>query len=315
MNKISNSIKHLPKISKYQAWLISTRPKTLVASFAVFALSLIFASTYSSFQFNPLLIIAIIMVCFSLQIVCNLVNDYFDFIQGVDNNHRKGPKRMLQQGILNLQEMKNGIVFTYSLTIILLIYLTYLGGTFIGIIGILSLLASYFYTGGGKLSYGYSGLGDIFAFLFFGPIATFSITFLLLNNQFLWESIWIGFTPGCFSLALITVNNLRDKNNDLIKGKKTTSVLFGATFSKIQYIISIIIAISLPIFLSIQKNNFLILLTLIAIIPSIQALKIILLQKGEPLNQALALTAKSFLIHSLLFIFTWNKNYLFIFFN
>ena len=75
------------------------------------------------------------------------------------------------------------------------------GGYPILLIGILSIISGYAYTGG-PYPLGYNGWGDIFVFIFFGPIAVCGTFFLQLGYVSI-ESIISGIVMGCLSVTLL----------------------------------------------------------------------------------------------------------------
>ncbi|MCH7599134.1 MAG: 1,4-dihydroxy-2-naphthoate octaprenyltransferase, partial [Myxococcales bacterium] len=95
---------------------------------------------------------------------------------------------------------------------------------------------------------GIVGLADIAVLLFFGPVAvggTFYVQALDINSVV----ILAGLSPGLFSVAILTVNNLRDIETDRAAGKKTLAVRFGEFFARIEYVTAIIVATLIPILL------------------------------------------------------------------
>ena len=77
-------------------------------------------------------------------------------------------------------------------------------------IGIASIASGILYTGGPK-PLGYMGLGDVFVFVFFGPVAvagTEYVQSLTLSNN----ALLLGAACGLLSTAILVVNNLRDRN-------------------------------------------------------------------------------------------------------
>ena len=81
------------------------------------------------------------------------------------------------------------------------------------VLGAAAIWAAMHYTLG-KNPYGYRGLGDLFVFLFFG-IATVCGGYFLCAHEF---PSWIILLPaaaiGCFSVAVLNVNNIRDMQTD-----------------------------------------------------------------------------------------------------
>jgi len=79
------------------------------------------------------------------------------------------------------------------------------------------------------------GLGDIFVFIFFGPVAVAGTHYL---NTLEWSMLAAvsGLGPGLISVALLTVNNLRDIDEDRVAGKMTLPARFGRRFARLEYL-------------------------------------------------------------------------------
>ena len=116
-----------------------------------------------------------------------------------------------------------------------------------------------------------------------------------------------GIAPGLFSVAILTVNNLRDINNDRRSGKRTLVVKLGEKFGRLQYIFSIAIAGMAPIILIVLSDGHgwaaIASFALLLAIPVIRT--IYREEPGVVYNQALAQTGKALFIFSLLFSLGW----------
>src|SRR5690606_33118379 len=128
-----------------------------------------------------------------LQVLSNFANDYGDFLKGTDNDQRLGNTRALQGGQISTQAMFKMIAVFVVLCIISglgLIYVAASGNinlSFIAffLLGLAAIAAAIKYTVG-KSAYGYSGLGDVFVFLFFGPVAVLGVYMLHHNITWNW---------------------------------------------------------------------------------------------------------------------------------
>ena len=169
-----------------------------------------------------------------IQIGTNFANDVYDFINGADNDDRVGPTRAVQANLISVNVMKYLTIIAFSLSIICGLPLVIKGGYPILLIGILSIISGYAYTGG-PYPLGYNGWGDIFVFIFFGPIAVCGTFFLQLGYVSI-ESIISGIVMGCLSVTLLCINNIRDVDTDRNVGKRTIAVRFGVMFVKYLFI-------------------------------------------------------------------------------
>ncbi len=286
-------------MNKITVWIKSARPKTLWASISPVMLGLALAYSIGSFQ-----IFAAFATLFSaifIQIGTNYANDYFDFKKGVDNEKRVGFERATQSGLVTPKEMLCGTIIAFAIAILFGFYLILCGGLPILIIGIISIICGVLYTAG-PFPLGYIGLGEVFVFIFFGPVAVCG-TYYIQTHNFTLESSLAGFAPGFISIAILTVNNYRDYDNDKESGKKTLIVRFGKLFGQIEYIFVLVLAFLIPIIYYIYfKQNSWLFLSLVGLMFCIYPIKSILYEKNLiNLNKTLADTGKILLIHTLCF--------------
>jgi 1,4-dihydroxy-2-naphthoate octaprenyltransferase len=92
-------------------------------------------------------------------------------------------------------------------------------------LGIGSIAAAIKYTVGNN-PYGYRGLGDLFVFLFFGPVGVIG-TYFLMSGELALHTLLPATTIGLYSAAVLNLNNLRDHENDRAMSKKTLVVMMG----------------------------------------------------------------------------------------
>ena len=124
-------------------------------------------------------------------------------------------------------------------------YLAWIGGMPILIIGLVSLVCAVAYTGG-PFPLAYHGLGDLFVFVFFGLIAVAGTAYLQLGI-FPAEAWLAGAGVGALSTAILVVNNLRDRPTDEKVGKRTMAVRLGDRGSKLQYLLLVALAAIVPL--------------------------------------------------------------------
>ena len=289
--------------SKARIWLTATRPKTLSAAVAPVIIGASLA--YSDNLMHVPSALAALAGALLIQIGTNYANDYYDYKRGADTESRLGPVRATQSGLVTPGEMKWAFIIVFALAFFAGIYLIWRGGAPVLAIGIASILFGIAYTGG-PYPLGYHGFGDIAVFVFFGPVAvggTYYVQTLDINRLV----ILAGIAPGLLSLAILTVNNLRDLDTDRQAGKKTTAVRFGRSYTKFQYLTAIVAACLMPVALYVISDVHFYstgtILVLIIAIPSI--LKIFRNVHGEALNKVLADTGKILILFSLVFSAGW----------
>ena len=288
--------------SFFKSVFIAIRPKTLSASIAPVLVGS--AIAFNSSQFNLRIFFLTIFSAIFIQIGTNFANDVYDFINGADNDERVGPTRAVQANLISVNVMKYLTIIAFSLSIICGLPLVIKGGYPILLIGILSIISGYAYTGG-PYPLGYNGWGDIFVFIFFGPIAVCGTFFLQLGYVSI-ESIVSGIIMGCLSVTLLCINNIRDVDTDRNVGKRTIAVRFGVMFVKYLFISLFLICYLLLGYLSfnlnyINKNVYFLLL--IITLPLCLKLNFDIFKlKLYSLNRLLSNVSVFIIVFSLLFI-------------
>ena len=231
---------------KTRAWISALRLRTLPLALASIGMGSFLAAADNVFKLNVLVWAALTTVF--LQILSNLANDYGDSVNGADSEHRVGPTRAVQSGIISLAEMKIGIIIFVLLSLvsgIILLSETVGIGTklfywFMGF-GVLSIVAAYTYTAG-KRPYGYAGLGDIMVLIFFGILGVGG-SYFLYALQINYQVILPAIAMGALATGVLNINNIRDIDSDIKAGKNTIPVRFGKKKAIIYHWTLIIVAI------------------------------------------------------------------------
>ena len=284
-------------------WLMAARPKTLWAGVSPVMIGVAMAIEAGKFHLASASLCLLGAV--SIQVGTNFANDYYDFVKGADTDHRKGPTRATQAGLIRPENMKRAFVAAMMIVALLGFILFFRAGWPVLLIAALSIISGILYTGG-PYPYGYRGLGEVFVFIFFGLVAvggTYFVQALTINTNV----IIAGVAPGLLSAAILAVNNLRDVDEDRSTGKRTLAVVFGATFAKCEYTFFILVASTIPIILFYRTHNhtfsLLSCLVLVLAVPSIK--KVSIGSEGTVLNQVLATTGKHLFFYSAIFSIGW----------
>lgn len=286
------------KMSIFKIWYLAIRPKTLPAAAGPVMIGTGLALGDRVFQPGPA--IAALLVALLLQIGSNLANDVFDFKKGTDTEERTGPLRVTQAGLLKPGQVMAGMITVFVLSGLVGVYLVYLGGWPILLVGILAILSAIAYTAG-PYPLGYHGVAEFFVFAFFGPVAVCGTYYLQAGfiSELAW---WASIAPGLFITAILVVNNLRDMEQDRKAGKKSLAVRFGVRFTQYQYVFLVSFPYLLPGMMWIMGiAPFPVLLSWLSIPLVIPRIRDVFTKKGSPLNATLAGTAKFGLVYSILF--------------
>lgn len=278
--------------------MLAIRPRTLPAAAAGVIMGSALAWGDGFFRLDAAL--TCLLTAVLLQIGSNLANDVFDFERGADTPQRSGPVRVTQARLLTPSQVKAGMAVVFGLATLLGLYLAWLGGWPIILVGIAAILSAIAYTGG-PFPLGYYGLGDLFVFIFFG-VAAVAGTYYVQAGFVSAAAWWMAIPPGLIITAILVVNNLRDMENDRKAGKRTLAVILGERSTKYQYLLCMIVAyLVMPIAAFTSVIPWLSVLSWLSMPLAIRAARIVLTQQGRPLNSALAGTGQTALLFSILF--------------
>jgi 1,4-dihydroxy-2-naphthoate octaprenyltransferase len=280
-------------------WVEAARPKTLAAAFVPVLIGATIA--YQGELINWMATTVALLCAFLIQIGTNFANDYFDFVKGADTDERIGFERATAKGLISPKNMLNATIICMALAFIFGLYLVWIGGTVVLIIGLFSLLFGVLYTGG-PFPLGYNGLGDLFVFIFFGIVAVMTTYYV---NALAWsmDTFWASLAVGALCTNILVVNNLRDIEQDKIAGKKTLGVLFGETMLKVEYTFMLMLAFAIPphFYFQLDYDVWIFLPFLILPVALLHTKTIWTETEKRNLNQQLEKTAKFMTIFGLLF--------------
>jgi 1,4-dihydroxy-2-naphthoate octaprenyltransferase len=226
-------------------WIRAARPATLGLAIAPVLLG--WGVAYLQFlidDLNPwdILPLSVVALCFvvaaALQIGVNFANDYSDGIRGTDA-HRVGPARLTASGAAPAKRVRLVAFIFFGVAALAGVGVTVLTQVWwLPAVGAAAIVAAWFYTGG-KKPYGYSGLGELMVFVFFGLVATTGTAFLLVQAVWI-DSILAGVSMGLFSMAVLHINNVRDRATDIAAGKRTLATRMPLWLGRVFYSILVL---------------------------------------------------------------------------
>lgn len=239
------------EVSASKAWIVALRVPTLPASVVPVIVGT--AAAFSQGFFRLDCFIGALAASLLIQTGTNLANDFFDYHSGADTDQRLGPVRLIQSGVVSANQVLLAALGSFGLAALIGLYLVYVGGLPILLIGLASILAGIAYTGG-PYPIGYNGLGDLFVFVFFGLIAVMG-TYYLHAGHVTWLALWASIPVGLLVTNILVVNNVRDIETDRAVGKRTLAVRIGRRATRVQYVSSLIIAYIVPLGLWLSGAN------------------------------------------------------------
>ena len=234
-------------------WIIGARPRTLPAAIA----PVLVATAYAGSNWEPIRALSALLVSLALQIGVNYANDYSDGIRGTDDS-RIGPVRLTASGLASSKSVRAAALISFLFAALIGLTLAAATSWWIILVGALAINAAWGYTGGAN-PYGYKGLGEISVFLFFGIVATVG-SYYVQTEELNLQIFIVAIPMGSLACAILAINNLRDRAQDQIVGKKTLAVRLGERGARKLYI-ALLISAHLFALLTLQPA---VLLTLLA---------------------------------------------------
>ncbi len=212
-------------------WLAGARPKTLPAALAPVLVGTGAAAALDGFRPVPALLA--LVVALALQVAVNYANDYSDGTRGTDAD-RVGPMRLVGSGAAAPRQVLVAGGLAFAVAAVAGLGLAALSSWWLVAVGAVCIAAAWTYTGG-PLPYGYRALGEVFVFVFFGPVAVVGTTFAQ-TGTLPGLAFTVSVPIGLLIVALLVVNNLRDIEGDALVGKRTLAVLLGERGTRLGYV-------------------------------------------------------------------------------
>lgn len=283
--------------STWYLWFLAARPKTLPASIAPIVVGTGVAIHEGGFHL--LTAIMALLTALLLQIAANFANDALDFTRGADTPDRTGPTRIVSSGYVSVNAVLRATAITLILATLSGLYLVWRGGWPFLVLGIFAIICAFAYTGG-PWPLAYLGLGEVFVFIFFGPIAVTGTAYLqTLDLTTL--AVAASVPSGLMAICILLVNNVRDLEQDRRAGKHTVAVRIGDKASRREYVLIQQFTLAIPfLFWTFGWLNAWALLTILSWPVFWQLWRQISERKGQALNATLGATGRASLIYSVL---------------
>lgn len=214
----------LKKRPAFKDWVQAARAPFLVASMVPQLLGFALAGKDTGVWQTGLFIL-VLLGCFGLHLATQLGNDYFDHVQGADEN-TIGGSRAIQEGKIEPRQYIRVMLFLYIFVAVLGCFGAWHTGRY-GIIGLVAfgIFGSFFYVGP-PIRYGYRALGEVMVFLCMGLGMSVGTYYTLTG---LWPlRVFILSVPvGLMIAGIMNYQNLPEIETDPLAGKRTLATILG----------------------------------------------------------------------------------------
>jgi 1,4-dihydroxy-2-naphthoate octaprenyltransferase len=266
-------------------WFEGARPRTLPAAVSpVLAGTGVAAFLGDAVWWKALLAL---VVSLALQVGVNYANDYSDGVRGTDAD-RVGPLRLVGSGTAAPGAVKRAAFAAFAVAAAAGLVLAATTAWWLVLVGAVAVAAAWFYTGGSR-PYGYSGLGEVMVFVFFGLVAVLGTTYVQ-TESFPLPAWYAAVGVGALACAILVANNLRDIPTDSSTGKRTLAVVLGEERTRYLYALLVGAAAVAMIAVALSTSR-LALLGLSFVVPAVPATRLVLTgTRGRDLVPVLART-------------------------
>ena len=236
--------------SKLKEFFMCTRPHSYPASIAPVLFGATYALGYES-KFSILKFILFLLACLLIQAATNLFNEYYDYKHGLDKVDSEGISGSIVKGNLSPKEVMVGALVLYALAFVFGLILTFMTSVYVLLVGLVCMLAGYFYTGG-KYPIAYSPFGEVVSGFFMGTIII-TLSFYFQTGYVNADIIVVSLPLFIMIGAILLANNIRDLDNDKESGRRTYAILVGRNNAIKTMAISFIVVYLLNILFIVTK--------------------------------------------------------------
>ncbi|MBH0231073.1 1,4-dihydroxy-2-naphthoate polyprenyltransferase [Halobacillus yeomjeoni] len=271
----------------FQVWWRLLRPHTLTAAFVPVFIGTMLAATEQSI--DGWLFAAMLIASILIQAATNMFNEYYDYVRGLDNENSVGIGGTIVRDGVKPKTVRLLALTFFGAAALLGVFICIASSWWIAVIGLISMLFGYLYTGG-PLPIAYTPFGEVTAGFFMGTVII-GISYYIQTLMITWEVVLVSLPAAIFIGAILLANNIRDRVGDAENGRRTLAILFGHVgsirFLSILFISAYAITIGLIIF---DVLPFWSLITLLSVKKAWQAVQGFI-NKKEPLEMMPAMKA------------------------
>jgi 1,4-dihydroxy-2-naphthoate polyprenyltransferase len=238
-------------------------------------------------EFYPIRFIMTLAAVLLLQIGAHLVNDYYDYLRGIDTGNSLGPGGLIQQGLIQPVRVLYAGAAALGLGALLGIFVAISGVWLLFVFGLLGLLAAYFYSATSR-ALSLQTLGELVSFCIFGPILTLA-AYMVQRGHLDRIAFVCGISLGFLAAAFIHLNNMRDAESDAQAGKNTLASSLDLHINRVLYLILVLAAYAPIIALGVPRHAPHLLLLVLWTLPGLVVAVTTVLRTDSPASLHLAM--------------------------
>jgi 1,4-dihydroxy-2-naphthoate octaprenyltransferase len=188
-----------------------------------------------------------------------LTDNYENLVRHPNDREHPQLVRALREGSLTLFGLKAAILACIGVALAIGAYLVHLGGVAVLVIGLASIAAAVLYSAGPS-PFGARGLADPVFFAFFGTVSVVGAYYVqaaaalgpVAFGDFVpaalpLKAVALGLPIGALTTCILIIDDIRDREFDVVKGKHTIAVRFGAQWSRAEFMALLAFAYVAPL--------------------------------------------------------------------
>lgn len=290
-----------------QKFFLATRPAFLLATLVPVLLGLAYTH-WKGFELNGWNAFLTIIAALSLHAGVNVLNDYYDSLNGTDDNNQErifpftGGSRFIQNGVISQSQTLRFGIYLIMLVVLIGVYLISQTGLSLFLLGIFGIFIGWAYSAP-PLQLNSRGLGEITVLTGFTLLPLGS--WLVQTHQLSTELILIALPSGLLTLNLLYINQFPDRKADIKAGKLHWVARLDPLIARWGY--TIIATLAYLVIVALVFTKTLPAESLISIIPaflSLFAARVLLRSAEQPerLEPAIKMTISAMLLQDVLLI-------------
>lgn len=189
-----------------------------------------------------------------IQFAGVVTDNYSNLLREPDDREHPELVQAVKSGVLSLSDMRTTILTSYGLAVVLGLALLAMAGWPVIAIGLASILASWAYSAG-PWPFGRHGFADPLFFLFFGTVSVLGAYYVqaaVTLGPAHWRealpltAVAVSLPIGALITDILIIDDIRDHEFDIVKGKNTVAVRFGKIYSRYEFVAFMVFAYLAP---------------------------------------------------------------------
>ncbi len=204
--------------------------------------------------FAPLPVALAFLAGWLIQFAGVVTDNYTNLIRQPDDREHPELVQAVATGILSLADLRSTLLTCYGIAVLIGALLFVMAGWPVIVIGLASIAASWAYSAG-PFPFGRHGFADPLFFLFFGTVSVLGAYYVQAavvlgpdhwRDALPWTAVAISLPLGALITDILIIDDIRDCEFDIEKGKNTVAVRFGKIYSRCEFTALMIFAYLAP---------------------------------------------------------------------